>query len=193
MADTTPTDTVCAPVQRLQSAHQSTNMDERSTKKKAYEVSVHRACTKTIRFDAKPHLPINQLPKVADRMPYLIKIKEEFRIEVVEDLSKTDQSIFNEGDKKGSTAIHIAAGGTSTRVFCKELETWKKENWVIKRTAKEALLEKLKVMGQLLERNDVLENSLSDLGAELEGVRGKLKSLEESYQSLSDNVRGRFE
>lgn len=61
-----------------------------------------------------------------------------------------------------------------------------KEEWKAERTAKEALLEKLKVMGQLLERNDVLENSLSDLGAELEGVRGKLKSLEESYQSLSE-------
>lgn len=61
-----------------------------------------------------------------------------------------------------------------------------KEEWQTEKAAKAALLEKLEVMGQLLERNVVLENSLSDLGAELEGVRSKLKSLEESYQSLSE-------
>ncbi|MBA0680665.1 hypothetical protein Goari_012352, partial [Gossypium aridum] len=48
------------------------------------------------------------------------------------------------------------------------------------------LLEKLKIMEELNEKNALLENSLSDLNIELEGVRGKLKTLEESYQSLSE-------
>ncbi|KAH7666203.1 Myosin rod fragments domain-containing protein [Dioscorea alata] len=41
-------------------------------------------------------------------------------------------------------------------------------------------------MENLSEKNTVLENSLSDLNAELESVRGKLKDSEESCQLLSD-------
>ncbi|XP_022758270.1 protein NETWORKED 1D-like [Durio zibethinus] len=47
-----------------------------------------------------------------------------------------------------------------------------------------ALLEKLKIMEKLTEKNAFLENSLSDLNVELEGVRGRVKTLEESGQSL---------
>ncbi|GAV88527.1 KIP1 domain-containing protein [Cephalotus follicularis] len=49
---------------------------------------------------------------------------------------------------------------------------------------KVALLEKLDSMDRVFEKNVILENSLSDLNAELEGVRGKLKELEESCQYL---------
>ena len=48
----------------------------------------------------------------------------------------------------------------------------------------ETLLEKLEIMEKLLAKNALLENSLSDLSAELEGLREKVKALEESYQSL---------
>ncbi|KAM1042003.1 hypothetical protein FF1_031157 [Malus domestica] len=51
------------------------------------------------------------------------------------------------------------------------------------RSEKAALLEKLEIMQKLLEKNVLLENSLSDLNLELEGVRGKVKELEESCQS----------
>ncbi|XP_071724243.1 protein NETWORKED 1D [Rutidosis leptorrhynchoides] len=52
------------------------------------------------------------------------------------------------------------------------------------RVEKVALLERLDVMNNLIEKNAVLENSLSDLTVELEAVRGKVKELEESYHSL---------
>ncbi|XWS76358.1 hypothetical protein CRYUN_Cryun01aG0169500 [Craigia yunnanensis] len=52
------------------------------------------------------------------------------------------------------------------------------------RDEKLALLEKLKIMEKLIEKNTLLENSLSDLNVELEGVRGRVKTLEESCQSL---------
>ncbi|KAJ6336031.1 hypothetical protein OIU78_012603 [Salix suchowensis] len=52
------------------------------------------------------------------------------------------------------------------------------------RTEKLALLEKLENMEKLIEKNALLENSLSDLNVELEGVGEKLKALEESCQSL---------
>ncbi|XVF32527.1 hypothetical protein REPUB_Repub17cG0090300 [Reevesia pubescens] len=52
------------------------------------------------------------------------------------------------------------------------------------RDEKLALLEKLKIMEKLIEKNALLENSLSDLNVKLEGVRGTVKTLEESCQSL---------
>ncbi|KAJ8543147.1 hypothetical protein K7X08_005670 [Anisodus acutangulus] len=52
------------------------------------------------------------------------------------------------------------------------------------RNEKVALLEKLQVFEELLEKSSILENSLSDLSAELEAVRGNLKALEDSCQSL---------
>ncbi|XP_073310730.1 protein NETWORKED 1D-like [Primulina huaijiensis] len=59
-----------------------------------------------------------------------------------------------------------------------------KETWDRERRDKEALMEKLEIMEQLLEKNAVLETSLSDLNAELDAVRGKIETLEQSLQSL---------
>ncbi|KAL4602923.1 hypothetical protein ACB092_10G088400 [Castanea dentata] len=59
-----------------------------------------------------------------------------------------------------------------------------KENCEAERSEKVALLEKLEIMKKLKEKNAFLENSLSDLNVELEGVRGKVRELEESCQSL---------
>uniref|UniRef100_A0A6N2MRS2 NAB domain-containing protein n=2 Tax=Salix viminalis TaxID=40686 RepID=A0A6N2MRS2_SALVM len=52
------------------------------------------------------------------------------------------------------------------------------------RSEKVALLEKLEIMEKLIEKNALLENCLSDLNVELEGIREKVKALEESCQSL---------
>ncbi|KAF8394374.1 hypothetical protein HHK36_020582 [Tetracentron sinense] len=52
------------------------------------------------------------------------------------------------------------------------------------RDEKVTLLGKLEVLEKLLEKNALLENSLSDVNAELEGLREKLKALEESCQDL---------
>lgn len=52
------------------------------------------------------------------------------------------------------------------------------------RCEKVALFEKLEIMEKLLEKNALLENSLSDLNVELEGVREKVKALEEACQNL---------
>lgn len=59
-----------------------------------------------------------------------------------------------------------------------------KQDCEINRNEKAALLEQLKIMEKLMEKNSLLENSLADLNVELEGVREKVKALEESCQSL---------
>ncbi|KAH1106157.1 hypothetical protein J1N35_009925 [Gossypium stocksii] len=76
--------------------------------------------------------------------------------------------------------------------FASSVKELQEENTKLKDISKKdgdekmELLEKLKIMEKLNEKNALLENSLSDLNIELEGVRGKVKALEESYQSLSE-------
>lgn len=52
------------------------------------------------------------------------------------------------------------------------------------RSGREALLEKLEAFEKLVDKNAVLENAISELGAELENVRSKISVLEASCQSL---------
>ncbi|KAF8388096.1 hypothetical protein HHK36_026762 [Tetracentron sinense] len=59
-----------------------------------------------------------------------------------------------------------------------------KETCQVEKDKKVALLEKLENMEKLLEKNTLLENSLSDVNAELEGSREKVEALEESSQTL---------
>ncbi|KAI3742618.1 hypothetical protein L1987_60307 [Smallanthus sonchifolius] len=85
--------------------------------------------------------------------------------EELNDLNKKHGSILEQ-------VTYVGLNPESLGSSVKELQDEKsnlKEEWQKEKAAKAALLEKLEIMGQLLERNVVLENSLSDLGAELEG------------------------
>ncbi|XP_021891383.1 protein NETWORKED 1D [Carica papaya] len=59
-----------------------------------------------------------------------------------------------------------------------------KESTEKERSEKAELVEKLELMQKLVEKNALLENSISDLNDELEGIRQRVKELEESCQSL---------
>ncbi|KAL8055074.1 hypothetical protein ABFS82_04G032200 [Erythranthe guttata] len=73
-----------------------------------------------------------------------------------------------------------------------EVKQLQDENSCLKDTSqresieKAALLQKLVILEQLLEKNSILEMSLSDLNAELEAVRGKMEALEQSCRSLME-------
>ncbi|XP_076926743.1 protein NETWORKED 1D-like [Bidens hawaiensis] len=100
--------------------------------------------------------------------------------EEINELNKKHESVLEQ-------VVYVGLNPESFGSSVKDLqnETFNlKEELQKEKTEKTRLLTKLEIMGQLLERNVVLENSLSDLGAELDGVRGKLKSLEESYRFL---------
>ncbi|KAK6141360.1 hypothetical protein DH2020_024910 [Rehmannia glutinosa] len=95
-------------------------------------------------------------------------------------LNKKHLSILDQVDAVG---LNPESLGSSV----KELQD---ENSCLKETCqresndKAALLEKLVILEQLIEKNTLLETSLSDLNAELEAVRGKIEALEQSCQSL---------
>ncbi|KAL8548240.1 hypothetical protein ACS0TY_007531 [Phlomoides rotata] len=100
--------------------------------------------------------------------------------EELNDLNKKQLSIL---DQVQAVGLNPESLGSSV----KELQD---ENSSLKKTChresseKAALLQKLEVLDQLLEKNSLLEASLSDLNAELDAVRGKLEELEQSCQSL---------
>ncbi|XP_052187950.1 protein NETWORKED 1D-like [Diospyros lotus] len=64
-----------------------------------------------------------------------------------------------------------------------------KQNCDTEKSEKVALLEKLEIMQQLLEKNALLEKSISDMSAELEGGKGKMNALEETFKALLDEKR----
>ncbi|XWS46865.1 hypothetical protein CRYUN_Cryun14cG0104700 [Craigia yunnanensis] len=98
---------------------------------------------------------------------------------------------LNDFNKRHQDMIgQLESFGLNTENFASSVKELHDENTKLKDVRerdideKLALLEKLKIMEKLIEKNALLENSLSDLNVELEGVRGRVKTLEESCQSL---------
>ncbi|KAI7984665.1 Protein NETWORKED 1A [Camellia lanceoleosa] len=124
------------------------------------------------------------------------KLEEEVELRV-DQRNALQQEIYclkeelNELNKKHQAMLdQVDAAGFNPECFESSVKELKDENSNLKETSererseKAALLEKLEIMKQLLEKNALLEKSLSDLSAELEGARGKISALEESLQSL---------
>ncbi|CAL5427637.1 unnamed protein product [Camellia sinensis] len=124
------------------------------------------------------------------------KLEEEVELRV-DQRNALQQEIYclkeelNELNKKHQAMLdQVDAAGFNPECFESSVKELKDENSNLKeisereRSEKAALLEKLEIMKQLLEKNALLDKSLSDLSAELEGARGKIRALEESLQSL---------
>ncbi|MBA0736416.1 hypothetical protein Gogos_009972, partial [Gossypium gossypioides] len=85
---------------------------------------------------------------------------------------------------------HLESVGLNPETFASTVKELQDENTELNyacerdRNEKVDLLEKLKTMEKLIEKNALLENSLSDLNVMLESVHGRVKALEESCQSL---------
>ncbi|KAL8089464.1 hypothetical protein AgCh_039071 [Apium graveolens] len=84
----------------------------------------------------------------------------------------------------------VEAVGLKPELFETEVKELQDENSKLRNSCRreisgrEALQEKLETFEKLLDKNVVLENSVSELGAELESVRRKISVLEASRQSL---------
>ncbi|CAL5413371.1 unnamed protein product [Camellia sinensis] len=103
------------------------------------------------------------------------RLKEE-----IKDLNKRYQALMEQVELVGLNPECIASSvkdlqdeNTKLRQICKE-----------DRDDKEALFKKLENMEQLLDKNVVLESSLSDLSSELKGSQANVEALQESCQSL---------
>ncbi|VVB07042.1 unnamed protein product [Arabis nemorensis] len=79
--------------------------------------------------------------------------------------------------------------GSSARELQEENSTLKECN-EIEKSEKMALLEKLETMEKLVQKNLLLENSISELNFELKAIKGKLNMLKEACQSLAEEKSG---
>uniref|UniRef100_A0A0R0GIK3 Glucose-methanol-choline oxidoreductase N-terminal domain-containing protein n=1 Tax=Glycine max TaxID=3847 RepID=A0A0R0GIK3_SOYBN len=100
--------------------------------------------------------------------------------EELNDVNKKHEAIIEE---VRSTDIHPQYFGSAVKKMQDE-NLKLKETCAADKGEKEALLLKLENKEKLLEKNTVLENSLSDFNAEQDSVRGKVNVLEETCQSL---------
>ncbi|XP_011026123.1 PREDICTED: early endosome antigen 1-like [Populus euphratica] len=100
--------------------------------------------------------------------------------EGLNELNRKHQAIMRQVESVGFSPESF---GSSVKDL-KDVNIKLKEACERDRTEKVALLEKLENMEKLIEKNALLENSLSDLNVELEGVGEKLKALEESGHYL---------
>ncbi|KAL0435702.1 UNVERIFIED_CONTAM: protein NETWORKED 1D [Sesamum radiatum] len=100
--------------------------------------------------------------------------------EELKDLNKKQLSIL---DQVHAVGLNPESLGSSVKELQDENSSLK-EICHRESSEKAALLEKLEILEQLLEKNSLLETSLADLNAELEAVRGKIEALEQTCQSL---------
>lgn len=98
---------------------------------------------------------------------------------------------LNDMNKKHEAMIdEVRSADLDPQCFGSSVKQLQDENSKLKETCeaekdeKLALLVKLETIEKLLEKNSVLENSISDLNAELDSVRGKVNVLEGTCQSL---------
>lgn len=102
--------------------------------------------------------------------------------EELNDLNKKHLSVL---DQVHSVGLNPESLESSVKQLLDE-NSCLKETCHRESSEKAALLQKLEILEQLLEKNSLLETSLADLNAELEAVRGKIEALEESCRSLME-------
>ncbi|KAL9243049.1 hypothetical protein vseg_016986 [Gypsophila vaccaria] len=100
--------------------------------------------------------------------------------EELNSLSQRHQDLSSQVESVGFNPESVASSVKELRNENSEL----RESCHRSTTEITALVERLGIVEILLRKNDVLENSLSDLSAELEGARGKVEELEESCKLL---------
>ncbi|PHT52820.1 Protein NETWORKED 1C [Capsicum baccatum] len=135
---------------------------------------------------------ISSLSEEKGKLEVEVELRMDQRNALQQEIYCLKEELKDHNKKLLSIVTRVQAVGLDPECFessVKELQDEKsnlKETCEKERSEKVALLEKLQVFEELLEKNSILENSLSDLCAELEAVRGSLKTLENSFQSLQE-------
>ncbi|KAF3665011.1 Protein NETWORKED 1C [Capsicum annuum] len=135
---------------------------------------------------------ISSLSEEKGKLEVEVELRMDQRNALQQEIYCLKEELKDHNKKLLSILTQVQAVGLDPECFessVKELQDEKsnlKETCEKERSEKVALLEKLQVFEELLEKNSILENSLSDLCAELEAVRGSLKTLENSFQSLQE-------
>ncbi|KAK6780562.1 hypothetical protein RDI58_022746 [Solanum bulbocastanum] len=133
---------------------------------------------------------ISSLSEAKGKLELEVELRMDQRNALQQEIYCLKEELNDHNKKLLSIVTQVQAVGLDPECFESSVKELQHENSNLgetcerERSEKIALLEKLLVFEELLEKNSILENTLSDLSAELEAVRGSLNALEDSCQSL---------
>ncbi|KAI3460903.1 hypothetical protein Pfo_017566 [Paulownia fortunei] len=133
---------------------------------------------------------ISSLKELKGKLEEEVELRLDQRNALQQDIYCLKEELNDLNKKHLSVLDQVHAVGLNPESLGSSVKELQDENSNLKETChressdKAALLEKLEILDQLLEKNSILETTLSDLNAELEAVKQKLEALEQSCQSL---------
>ncbi|KAL1216551.1 Protein NETWORKED 1D [Cardamine amara subsp. amara] len=139
---------------------------------------------------------VSRLRETIQKLEAEVELRVDQRNALQQEIYCLKEELSQIGKKHQSMVEQVELVGLHSEDFVSSVRELQEENSKLKESKeresieKMALLEKLEMMEKLVQKNLLLENSISDLNAELETIRGKLKSLEESCMSLAEEKSG---
>lgn len=133
---------------------------------------------------------ILNLKETIEKLEHEVELRLNERNALQQEIYCLKEELNNLSKKHEAMVEEVRSADLDPQCFGSSVKKLQDENSKLKETCeaekdeKAALLVKLETMGKLLEKNSVLENSLSDLNVELDNVRRKVNVLEETCQSL---------
>ncbi|KAL0700592.1 hypothetical protein Bca4012_056714 [Brassica carinata] len=135
---------------------------------------------------------VSRLRETIQKLEAEVELRVDQRNALQQEIYCLKEELSQMGKKHQSMVEQVELVGLHPEGLGSSIKELQKENSKLKEIKerenmeKTALLEKLELMEKLVEKNLLLENSISDLNSELETIRGKLKTLEEACMSLAE-------
>ncbi|XP_019094932.1 PREDICTED: protein NETWORKED 1D [Camelina sativa] len=139
---------------------------------------------------------VSRLRGTIQKLEAEVELRVDQRNALQQEIYCLKEELSQIGTKHQSIVEQVELVGLHPEGFGSSVKELQEENSKLKEInekesiEKTALLEKLEMMDKLVQKNFLLENSISDLNSELETIRGKLKTLEEVCMSLAEEKSG---
>ncbi|CAH8388375.1 unnamed protein product [Eruca vesicaria subsp. sativa] len=139
---------------------------------------------------------VSRLRETIQKLEAEVELRVDQRNALQQEIYCLKEELSQMGKKHQSMIEQVVLVGLHPEDFGSSIKELQEENSKLKEIKeresieKMALLEKLELMKELVQKNLLLENSISNLNSELETIRGKLKTLEEACMSLAEEKSG---
>ncbi|CAE6139806.1 unnamed protein product [Arabidopsis arenosa] len=128
---------------------------------------------------------VSSLKETIQKLEAEVELRVDQRNALQQEIYCLKEELSQVGKKNQSMIEQVELVGSSVKELQEETSILKECN-EREKSEKTALLEKLETVKKLVEKNLMLEKSVSDLNSEMESIRRKLKTFEEACQSLSE-------
>ncbi|CAH2039055.1 unnamed protein product [Thlaspi arvense] len=139
---------------------------------------------------------VSKLRETIQKLEAEVELRVDQRNALQQEIYCLKEELSRVGKRHQSMVEQVELVGLHPERFGSSVKELQEENSKLKEikeresNEKTVLLEKLEMMEKLVQKNLLLENSISDLNSELETIRGKLETLEEACMSLAEEKSG---